>query len=131
MESAGAAVCLTADAPGKALSHIAATDVCTPGYSGRTRHVTEATKQRVYRDYGIRRHRAGQYEIDHLIPLELGGSNSRRNLFPEAANPRPGFHQKDRLENRLHDEVCDGTLDLTDAQHGIAINWLRAYRRRF
>jgi hypothetical protein len=24
------------------------------------------------------------------------------NLFPEAAKPRPGSHEKDRLENRLH-----------------------------
>jgi hypothetical protein len=71
------------------------------------------------------------YEVDHLIPLELGGSNSIKNLFPEAARPKPGFHQKDRLENRLHKEVCDATMTLHHASHQIAVNWLRAYHREF
>jgi len=93
--------------------------------------VSARTKRRVYLRYGIRRHHSGQYEIDHLIPLELGGSNSIKNLFPEAARLRPGFHQKDRLENRLHAEVCDGTMGLRSASHQIAVNWLRAYRREF
>jgi hypothetical protein len=69
--------------------------------------------------------------VDHLIPLELGGSNSIRNLFPEAALPRPGFHEKDRLENRLHRKVCAGTISLTSAQRQFVRNWLRAYRREF
>ena len=66
-----------------------------------------------------------------MIPLELGGSNSIKNLFPEAANPRPGFHQKDRLENRLHSKVCDGTLTLREAQRQFIVNWLQAYRVEF
>src|SRR4051794_4700430 len=54
---------------------VATTDterVCAPGYSGRVRNVSESTKNRVYFEYGIRRHSRGQYEIDHIIPLELG-----------------------------------------------------------
>jgi hypothetical protein len=103
--------------------------VCTPGYSGRVRNVSESTKRRVYARYGIRRHSAGQYEVDHLIPLELGGSNSIRNLFAEAAQPKPGFHEKDRLENRLHALVCAGRLGIRTAQKAIATNWLKAYKR--
>jgi hypothetical protein len=62
---------------------------------------------------------------------ELGGSNSIKNVFAEAARPRPGFRQRDRVENRLRDEVCEGTLKFWAAQHRIASNWLKAYRREF
>jgi len=114
--------------PGK----VATTDVnriCTPGYSGRVRSVSERTKNSVYYRYGIRRHTTGQYEVDHIISLELGGSNSIKNLYPEAASPRPGFHEKDRLENTLHRLVCSGELGLRTAQKAIATNWVKAYKR--
>lgn len=117
--------------PGKRARGATARKVCTPGYSGRVRNVSEATKRRVYRLYGIRRHSTGQYEVDHVIPLELGGSNSIRNLFPEAARPKPGFHEKDRLENRLHQKVCAGQISLRSAQRRIKQNWLLAYRHEF
>jgi hypothetical protein len=106
--------------------NVAATQVCVPGYSSRVRDVPASEKRQVYNDYGIRTHTRGQYEVDHLIPLELGGSNSIRNLWPEAANPRPGFHEKDRLENKLHRLVCAGRLSLRKAQSLIANDWLAA-----
>ena len=70
-------------------------------------------------------------ELDHLVSLELGGSNSSANLFPEAASPRPGSHEKDRLENELHSEVCSGKITLRKTQHLIARNWVAAYHARF
>ena len=72
---------------------------------------------------------SGTYELDHLIPLELGGDNASANLWPEPASPAPGFHQKDDLENTLHDLVCAGALGLAAAQHAIASNWYAAYLR--
>ena len=33
-------------------------------------------KREVYEEYGVTSHGSGDYEVDHLIPLELGGSNS-------------------------------------------------------
>jgi hypothetical protein len=61
--------------------------------------------------------------------LELGGSNDLANLWPEAASPTPGFHQKDQVENYLHDQVCSGAMTLKDAQNEIATNWLVVYNR--
>ncbi len=67
--------------------------------------------------------------MDHLVSLELGGSNDIANLWPEAANPTPGFHQKDQVENYLHDQVCSGAISLSEAQVEIATDWLSVYQR--
>ena len=71
----------------------------------------------------------GGVQVDHLISLELGGSNDIANLSPEQAEPRPGFHEKDKVENYLHDQVCSGAMSLTEAQVGIANNWLSFYQQ--
>jgi hypothetical protein len=102
--------------------------VCTPGSSRRARDVSPALKRAIYRSYGIARHRRGAYEIDHLVPLELGGANDAANLWPEAAVPRPGFHEKDGLENYLHDRVCAGRESLHAAQAAIARDWLAVWQ---
>ena len=102
-------------------------EICVSGYSSRVRSVSTSTKNAVYAEYHVVSHTTGQYEVDHLIPLELGGSNDIKNLWPEPANPRPGFHEKDTLENKLHALVCAGSVDLATAQHAIAGNWYVAY----
>ena len=53
--------------------------------------------------------------------------NDISNLWPELAEPQPGFHQKDKVENYLHDLVCNGNLTLAEAQRQIATNWLAVY----
>lgn len=104
-----------------------ANTVCQRGYASSVRNVPASESARVYKEYGIPSHSPGQYEVDHLISLELGGSNDIANLWPEAANPTPGFHQKDKVENYLHDQVCSGKMSLTEAQRRIASNWLEVY----
>jgi hypothetical protein len=81
-------------------------------------------------EYGLQARPYGAaLEVDHIVPLELGGSNDIANLFPERAAPDPGFHAKDRLENRLHALVCAGSMTLRAAQRGIASNWQGLYRQ--
>jgi hypothetical protein len=106
--------------------------VCTPGYSRSVRHLTYGEKSAVYAAYGMHHHFNGHNgEVDHLVALELGGSNDQSNLWPESAAGKYGSHQKDRLENELHDEVCDGALALSRAQRLIAGDWIKVYRSRF
>ncbi|MBF0618726.1 MAG: hypothetical protein HQL19_01005 [Candidatus Omnitrophica bacterium] len=61
------------------------------------RHVSVKLKHQVYAEYGIVHHNPGEYEVDHLISLELGGSNDIANFWSEAADPQPGLHQKDEV----------------------------------
>ena len=70
-------------------------------------------------------------EIDHIVSLELGGSNDIANLFPEPGTGAANYHIKDKLENRLHAMVCSGAITLSAAQHGIANNWMSLYRKVF
>jgi hypothetical protein len=84
----------------------------------------------VYREYGIVHHASGEYEIDHLISLELDGSNDIKNLWPESYRTEPwNAHVKDKLEDRLHELVCAGRLTLPEGQKAIATDWITAYRR--
>jgi hypothetical protein len=94
--------------------------ICTPDYSQSVRDVPVSVKRSVYAEYGIASHVPGSYQVDHLIPLELGGNNGVANLWPQS---RPGYHQKDETENRLHDAVCAGSLSLRTAQLQIAHDW--------
>jgi hypothetical protein len=118
--------------PGARFTYATKAKVCRSGYSKQVRNVSAASKNAVYAAYGMTVHFNGASgEVDHLVSLELGGSNSRANLFPEAASPKPGSHENDRLENRLHAEVCSGQLTVRHAQKLIAGDWVAAYRARF
>ncbi len=114
--------------PGAIFPDAGTSTICVKGYTKKVRSVSASLKKKVYLEYGIAYPQpTGSYEADHLIPLELGGSNDIANLFPEAGDPQPGFHEKDLVENYLHNEVCNGHLDLLKAQKQIANDWLSVY----
>jgi hypothetical protein len=102
--------------------------ICQTGYSARVRDVPESLKGRAYARYGIKRV-AYAYEVDHLVSLELGGSNAITNLWPEHYYDPWGARTKDRLEARLHALVCSGRIALVSAQRQEATNWINAYKK--
>ncbi len=86
----------------------------------------------VEREYGMTARPYGRtIEIDHIVALELGGSNNIANLFPEPGSGPASYHVKDTLENRAHDMVCAGQLSLHTAQLSMAVDWEALYRRLF
>jgi len=109
---------------------VTTSDVCVHGYSKKVRDVPIAVKKDVYSEYGVTYVR-GQDEVDHLVSLELGGSNSVKNLWPEPYNDRSGWSArvKDEEEDKLHELVCAGKLPLKEAQEDIATDWIAAYKR--
>ncbi len=109
---------------------VSAATICRSGYSRSVRDVPESEKKQVYREYGIIHRTSGEYEVDHLISLELGGNNAIGNLWPELNDHPHGYlNSKDILENRLHALVCSGQLGLKVAQSAIAKDWVSAYHR--
>ena len=104
----------------------------------RTRSVrncqsSEEEKHAAYGWYGIRkpRYNSGDdqvCELDHLVPLELGGADGLGNIWPECGPNTTTlddryFKIKDRVENYLADEVKAGRISLDTAQRGIAQDW--------
>ena len=114
--------------------------VCQTGYARRVRprgNVWRRLKDEVYNEYGLPRgqrssvdadgHRHAAYEIDHLVPIELGGAPADlANLWPQ---PMAAAEQKDEVENRLHVLVCTHQITLRGAQSDIENDWKTAIPR--
>ena len=114
--------------PGDIFENATKEEICVKGYSSTVRNVSDSLKKKVFAEYGINYPVPfGSYEIDHLIPLALGGSNEISNLWPKSAEPFPGFYEKNITGNYLHEEVCDGRIALSIAQERIADNWVLIY----
>ena len=90
--------------------------ICRHGWTETIRPPTSYTddlKRRQMRQYG-ETGSLSDYQEDHLISLELGGSpTDPRNLWPE---PYPRASDVDKIENELNGEVCSGQLTLAQAQ---------------
>jgi len=105
--------------------------VCS-GESAKNKAVPVSLQKKVFEEYGIAGAEPRAYEVDYLVTPALGGADDIHNLWPQ-----PYFATvwnakvKDELEDRLRQMVCDGTLDLTEAQREIATNWIEAYKKYF
>jgi hypothetical protein len=99
--------------------------ICRSGYTKTVRPPSSQTSRfkydQAYPAYGVPA--TTTTELDHLVSLELGGSNDARNLWPEQP-PTP--NPKDSVENRLHAAVCSGQVTLAATQRAIATNWTTA-----
>jgi len=102
--------------------------VCQPTYYRSIKDIPETVKKAVHKKYGIRYpQEKDKYEIDRYIPIELGGSNDMKNLWIQAGDPRPGYREKNAVENYLHAQVCTSHMTLTEAQELIASDWYSIY----
>ena len=118
-----------------AVTDLTVEQICARKWGRDRRHVTQEMKREVRDKYpGTKCHRdrSGRLiEIDHLISRELGGADVTANLWPECYAGQWNASMKDRLENRLHREVCAGRMTLEQARTEIATDWRAAYRRFF
>jgi hypothetical protein len=105
-------------------------EICALAHEEVVREVSPSQRQKVFEEYGIPSAQSGEYEVDFLITPGLGGDDDIRNLWPEPYYSATwNARLKDALEERLHEMVCSGQLDLSVAQQAIATNWISAYQK--
>ncbi|MFC7264355.1 hypothetical protein [Streptomyces lutosisoli] len=104
--------------------------ICVSGWTATVRpssSYTTALKKKQIVEYGYTDTSTSDYEEDHFVPLELGGSpKSALNLWPEPEYGTKTAANKDTVENKLKKAVCAGTVSLTDAQDAIITDWTTA-----
>ena len=104
--------------------------IYTPGYTATIRpssHFTNSVKFRLMRDQVLPSSSAGDFVLDHRVPLALGGHpRSLDNLMLQPTEGAASAKRKDSLELRLNRLVCSGRLLLEHAQRVIYLDWQAA-----
>jgi hypothetical protein len=99
---------------------------------GKNRDVPVALRRKVFALYGMPGADPKSYEVDHLITPALGGADDIANLWPQSySDTMWNARVKDALEDRLHELVCRGDVDLPTAQREISTDWIGAYKKYF
>src|SRR4051794_39353101 len=110
--------------------------ICTDGWVSKNTpgpSYTTPTKTKQIAAYGYSTYAIENFDLDHLVPLELGGDpTALANLWPEPWESKEGklvpggwgAETKGALEAYLHTAVCAGRMPLDDAQTAIAGDWI-------
>ena len=123
--------------PGAATSAVTQANIsqtiCLKGYTSKPgirapQSETGPIKIAAMKAYGESPGVIGTTELDHLVALEIGGSNDSSNLWPEPSDlPGHSFNnKKDLVEGDLHAAVCAHKVTLANAQLWIAQDWTTA-----
>jgi hypothetical protein len=100
--------------------------VCAADFEASVKPMAKWQRDQALERYG-KRPEDFTGELDHLIPISLGGTNDPENLWPLPANKDVGPAEKKALDQKLHQMVCDKTIKLKDAQDAIKKDWVKAY----
>jgi hypothetical protein len=106
--------------------------ICVPGWTATVRPSTSYTngvKAKLLRERGLPQSDSAKYELDHVIPLALGGHPRKlENLWLQPWDGEWSARVKDRLEVKLKAMVCNGEITLERARRAIATDWIAAYK---
>lgn len=104
--------------------------VCRVGYTRTVRppsYYTRRIKSALLAAAGLPADAGPDYELDHVMPLTLGGAP--RDPGNLALEPEDEAKFKDKLERKLGCMVCTGAIGLDDARAAIAVDWRSAWQR--
>lgn len=103
--------------------------ICKSGWTKSVRpssHYTNWVKGQMAAYYGIPEQKLREYELDHIVPLELGGhpyapENFQLQLWVGA----DGARAKDVVETWLKRMVCAKKVSLINAQVCVVTEWAK------
>jgi hypothetical protein len=102
------------------------TQICAADYESTVKPMAGWQRSEALSRYG-KRVNDEAIEVDHLIPLSIGGTNDPDNLWPIPDNKEYGVAAKRELDSKLRQMVCDKTLPLKTAQDAVRKDWVKAY----
>ena len=97
--------------------------------------LTEPVKRKLLAAYGIPADQIGDFELDHLVAMPVGGASDTRNLWPEPNTFRQftkssgWVNDKDVVETYLFHAICDGKVSVDAARGAMAADWTTAVNR--
>jgi len=100
--------------------------VCAADFEASVKPIAKWQRDQALERYG-KRPEDFTGDLDHLIPIALGGTNDPDNLWPLPSSKEMGPEQKKALDLKLHEMVCAKTLTLKAAQDAIKKDWVKAY----
>jgi hypothetical protein len=107
--------------------------ICVPGWTSTVQPSTlfsTGVKQELLSRAGVPSTEAANYELDHFIPLALGGHpRSQENLWLQPLQGTWNAKTKDRLARKLQVLVCSRKLTLSEARAAIQGDWPAAFRK--
>jgi hypothetical protein len=106
-------------------------DICSHGTRELRLYNTnrDAARERyinILQRYSTTLRQQAPIQLDHLIPLGIGGADADNNLWPQ---PKEEAELKDKLEWRMRDLVCKENVPPEKLQQEIKENWWSAYQR--
>lgn len=126
-------------------------EILATKWSDDPRRVTQSMKQQAFDDYGLEgyddpayppdRH-GRRWQIDHLIPRQMGGADEQSNLWPAPYNATHPYNpnypedhvmnpwdvvRKDITANRLMKAVREGQMTLDEARTRMQGDWRQTY----
>ena len=111
-----------------ATTKASAKDICAAGYEASVKPVAGWQKTAALEKYGVRPE-SFNGDLDHLVPVSLGGSNDPENLWPMHTSGDMTREAKTQLADKLKLMVCDGKMSLKDAQNAFKKDWTKAYKQ--
>ena len=101
--------------------------ICVPGWSASVRpssSYTGAIKRRLLKQAGLPMSSASKYELDHVVPLSIGGSPRHlTNLRLQPWAGPDGAWAKDVLERAMQRAVCKRRVTLESARGCMSGDW--------